>query len=139
MVLRALRIRHLIREQESYESTSPVRLRRGNDGSRSAHRERAQWTILVDGASSSSGSGTGILLENEEGIVIEHSLTLFFRTSNNQVEYEALLAGIRLAEDLGAREIQIFTDSQLVASQVQGSYQAKNKSLVEYLNLVKKT
>ena len=61
-----------------------------------------KWIIFVDGASSPSGSGAGILLENEEGVVIEHSLTLSFPTSNNQAEYEALLAGLRLAEDLGA-------------------------------------
>ena len=52
--------------------------------------------------------------------MIEHSLTLSFSTSNNQVEYEAMLAGLRLVEDLDAQEIQIFIDSQLVASQVQG-------------------
>ena len=69
-------------------------------------------------------------------MVVEHSLILSFPTPNNQAEYEALLAGLRLAEDLGAREIQIFTDSQLVASQVQGEYQAKNNNLIEYLNLV---
>ena len=70
-------------------------------------------------------------------MVVEHSLTLSFSTSNNQAEYEAILAGLRLAEDLGAREVHIFTDSQLVASQVQGGYQAKNNSLIEYLKLVK--
>ena len=69
--------------------------------------------------------------------MIEHSLTLSFPTSNNQAEYEALLTGLRRAKDLGAREIQIFTDSQHVASQVQGGYQAKNNSLIEYLNLVR--
>ena len=53
-----------------------------------------RWTLHVDGASSSTGSGAGVLLENKEGIVIEHSLTLAFPTSNNQAEYEALLAGI---------------------------------------------
>ena len=42
-----------------------------------------KWTIFVDGASSSPGSGAGILLENEEGVVIEHLLTLSFLTSNN--------------------------------------------------------
>ena len=92
-------------------------------------------TIFVDGASSSAESGARNLLENEEGVVVERSLTLYFPTSNNQAEYEALLARLRLVEDLGAREIQIFTNSQLVASQVQGGYQAKNNSLVEYLNL----
>ena len=81
-----------------------------------------KWTIFVDGASSSTGSGAGILLENEEGVVIEHSLTLSFLISNNKAEYEALLVGLRLVEDLGAREIHIFTYSQLVASQVQWGY-----------------
>ena len=38
-----------------------------------------KWTVFMDGASSSTGSGAGILLENEEGVVIEHSLTLSFR------------------------------------------------------------
>ena len=68
--------------------------------------------------------------------MIEHSLTLSFPTSNNQAKYEALLAGLRLAEDLGAREIQIFTNSQLIASQVQGGYQGNN-NLIEYLNLIR--
>ncbi|XP_058769358.1 uncharacterized protein LOC131643219 [Vicia villosa] len=96
-----------------------------------------EWTIFVDGASSSSGSGAGIILENNEGILIEVSLILSFQTSNNQAEYEALLAGIRLAEDLGARIVTIYTDSQLVASQVNGDYQAKNELLIEYLAMVK--
>ena len=97
-----------------------------------------KWTIFVDGASSSAGSGAGIILENEEGILVEVSLALSFPTSNNQAEYEAFLAGLRLAEDLGAEEIIICTDSQLVALQVRGEYQAKNDNLSEYLALVKK-
>ena len=63
-------------------------------------------------------SGAGIILENEEGTLVEVSLALSFSTSNNQSEYDAFLAGLRLAEDLGAKEVKIFTDSQLVASQV---------------------
>ncbi|XP_058742696.1 uncharacterized protein LOC131615241 [Vicia villosa] len=96
-----------------------------------------KWTSYVDGASSSSGSGAGIILENEEGIIIEVSLVLSSTTSNNQAEYEAFLAGLWLAEDVGAREVKIYTDSQLVASQINGDYQAKNDVLVEYLALVK--
>ncbi|XP_058765215.1 uncharacterized protein LOC131638669 [Vicia villosa] len=96
-----------------------------------------KWTIYVDGASSSSGSGAGIILENDEGLIIEVSLVLSFTTSNNQAEYEAFLAGLRLAEDMGAREVKIYTDSQLVTSQISGDYQAKNNVLIEYLTLVK--
>ncbi|GAU26329.1 hypothetical protein TSUD_101620 [Trifolium subterraneum] len=82
-------------------------------------------------------AGAGIILENEEEILIEVSLALSFLTSNNQAEYEAFLAGLRLAEDVGAKEIKIYTDSQLVASQVIEEYQAKNDNLSEYLALVK--
>src|SRR3954469_11348628 len=96
-----------------------------------------KWTIYVDGASSNSGSGAGIILENDEGLIIEVSLVLSFTTSNNQAEYEALLEGLRLAEDVGAREVMIYTDSQLVASQVNGNYQAKNDTLAEYLTFVR--
>ncbi|XP_058768343.1 uncharacterized protein LOC131642076 [Vicia villosa] len=96
-----------------------------------------KWTIYVDGASSSSGSGAGIILENNEGLIIEVSLVLSFTTSNNQAEYKAFLAGLRLAEDVGAREVKFYTDSQLVASQINGDYQAINDVLVEYLTLVK--
>ncbi|KAK2356969.1 hypothetical protein QL285_094283 [Trifolium repens] len=99
--------------------------------------ETEKWIIFVDGASSSTGAGAGIILENGKGIVIEVSLTLSFPTSNNQAEYEAFLAGLRLAEDIGARQIKICTDSQLVVSQVLGEYQAKNDNLSEYLILVK--
>ena len=81
-----------------------------------------KWTIFVDEASSLARSRASIILENEEGILIEVSLTLSFPTSNNQTEYEAFLAGLRLAEDLGDKEVKIFIDSQLIASQVQGEY-----------------
>ncbi|MCI95576.1 gag-pol polyprotein, partial [Trifolium medium] len=46
-------------------------------------------TIFVDGASGPSRAGAGIILENENGILIEVSLALSFKTSNNQAEYEA--------------------------------------------------
>ncbi|GAU51226.1 hypothetical protein TSUD_136230 [Trifolium subterraneum] len=99
--------------------------------------EKNKWTIFVDGSSNSQGSGAGIILENGDEVLIEVSLGLSFPTTNNQAEYEAFLAGLRLAEDMGAEEIKIFTDSQLVASQVSGEYQTKEERLLEYLNLIK--
>ncbi|GAU43618.1 hypothetical protein TSUD_185110 [Trifolium subterraneum] len=99
--------------------------------------EKNKWTIFVDGSSNSQGSGAGIILENGDGVLIEVSLGLSFPTTNNQAEYEAFLAGLRLAEDMGAEEIKIFTDSQLVASQVSGEYKTKEERLLEYLNLIR--
>ncbi|GAU28915.1 hypothetical protein TSUD_59270, partial [Trifolium subterraneum] len=99
--------------------------------------EKNKWTIFVDGSSNSQGSGAGIILENGDGVLIEVSLGHSFPTTNNQAEYEAFLAGLRLAEDMGVEEIKIFTDSQLVESQVSGEYQTKEERLLEYLNLIK--
>ncbi|MCI01813.1 putative protein NYNRIN-like, partial [Trifolium medium] len=107
------------------EMTSPASSADGAD----------KWTIFVNGASNAIGAGAWIILENESGILIEVSLALSFPTSNNQAEYEAFLAGLRLAEDVGARKIKIYIDSQLIASQVLGEYQAKNDNLSEYLAL----
>ncbi|GAU32292.1 hypothetical protein TSUD_63090 [Trifolium subterraneum] len=100
--------------------------------------EKNKWTFFVDGSSNSQGSGAGIILENGDGVLIEVSLGLSFPTTNNQAEYEAFVAGLRLADDMGAEEIKIFTNSQLVASQVSGEYQTKEERLLEYLNLIKK-
>ncbi|GAU40562.1 hypothetical protein TSUD_35790 [Trifolium subterraneum] len=99
--------------------------------------EKNKWTIFVDGSLNLQGSGAGIIFENGDGVLIEVSLRLSFPTTSNQVEYEAFLAGLRLAEDMGAEEIKIFTDSQLVASQVSGEYQTKEERLLEYLNLIR--
>jgi ribonuclease HI len=87
--------------------------------------ETEKWRIFIDGASSSTGARAGIILQNGKSVVIEVSLTLFFPTSNNQAEYEAFLAGLRLAEDVRAKEIKICTDSQIIVSQVLREYQAK--------------
>ncbi|MCI60363.1 gag-pol polyprotein, partial [Trifolium medium] len=54
--------------------------------------------IFVDGSSNPQGSGAGIILESGEEVLIEVSLGLAFPTTNNQDEYEAFLAGLRLAE-----------------------------------------
>ncbi|GAU19161.1 hypothetical protein TSUD_89260 [Trifolium subterraneum] len=99
--------------------------------------KKNKWTIFVNGSLNSQGSGQGIILENGDGVRIEVSLGISFPTTNNQAEYEAFLAGLRLVEDMGAEEIKIFTDSQLVAYQVSGEYQTKEERLLEYLNLIK--
>jgi hypothetical protein len=79
-----------------------------------------KWTIFVDGSSNSKESGAWIILENEDGVLVEVSLEMSFQTTHNQAEYEAFFAGLRLAGDMDAEEVKIYTDSQLVASQVFG-------------------
>ncbi|CAL0314908.1 unnamed protein product [Lupinus luteus] len=95
------------------------------------------WTIYVDGSSNPKGSGAGVLLEDGQGVTIEHSLTFTFQTSNNQAEYEACIAGLQLAKEVGAQKILICSDSQLAVSQITGTYQVKDPLLGKYLIKVK--
>ncbi|CAL8990767.1 unnamed protein product [Prunus brigantina] len=66
-------------------------------------------------------------------VVLEYALRFKFHASNNEAEYEALLAGLRLAKEMGARQIQIFSDSQLVVHQVNQNFIAKDVSMTAYL------
>ncbi|XP_061373826.1 uncharacterized protein LOC133316127 [Gastrolobium bilobum] len=92
------------------------------------------WKIYVDGSSNSKGSGARVIIENPEGVSVEYSMQMNFETSNNQAEYEAFIAGLQQAKELGARRLQIYSDSQLVTSQITGCYQAKGPLLAKYLD-----
>ena len=74
------------------------------------------WKVFVDGASSAMGAGAGIVIVTPEGIRLEHSFRLGFRASSNEAEYEALLAGLKVVRDMGAREVEVYSDSRLVVN-----------------------
>ena len=50
-------------------------------------------------------------------------------TTNNQAEYTALIEGLKKAKDLGAKEVSVFMDSELVVKQLNREYKVKNKDL----------
>ncbi|XP_025607708.1 uncharacterized protein [Arachis hypogaea] len=97
-----------------------------------------QWTLYVDGSSNHGGCGAGIRLEAEDEFILEHSIHLAFKASNNQSEYEALLAGLRLCLNLQILAITVYCDSLLVVQQVNDLFQVKDALLSKYLLLVKK-
>ena len=80
----------------------------------------------MDGASSAMGEGAGIVIITLEGIRVKHSFRLGFKAFNNEAEYEALLAGLRVVLDLGAWEVKVYLDSRLVVNQVEGGIEAKD-------------
>ncbi|KAF8109788.1 hypothetical protein N665_0091s0017 [Sinapis alba] len=96
------------------------------------------WILHVDGASSNKGSGIGVHLQSPTGELIEQSFRLEFAASNNEAEYEALIAGLHLAKVVGAKRVQAFCDSQLVTSQFSGDYEAKNERMDAYRGVVRK-
>nr|KYP36432.1 Uncharacterized protein Mb2253c family [Cajanus cajan] len=93
------------------------------------------WTLHVDGSSNSKGGGAGIILEGSNQVTLEKSLKFSFKVTNNQAEYEALLAGLRLAHDLGARRVSCNIDLKLMVEQLSGTYQAKEVPLQWYFHM----
>ncbi|XP_021971367.1 uncharacterized protein LOC110866529 [Helianthus annuus] len=101
--------------------------------------DKAVWKIFIDGASSEEGSGAGITLISPEGVELTYAIRLDFENTNNTAEYEALLAGMRLAQKMKARHVEATTDSQLVVKQYQGEYEAKDNTMAQYVAKVKET
>nr|XP_025647635.1 uncharacterized protein LOC112742611 [Arachis hypogaea] len=96
------------------------------------------WKLHVDSSSNTTSGGTGVILESQNGVVIEQSVRYEFPVSNNQAEYEALLASLSLAREVGAKVLEVNTDSQVVSSQINGDYQTRDPLLQQYLAKVNK-
>ena len=96
-----------------------------------------KWMLYVDGSSNNKGSGVEVILEDINKVSIKQFLRFMFKTSNNQAKYEALIADLKLAEELGVQWLVIKGDSQLVIGQVKGEFQAKKSQLQKYHAQVK--
>ncbi|GJT27322.1 reverse transcriptase domain-containing protein [Tanacetum coccineum] len=91
------------------------------------------WTLFTDGSSCTDVSGAGLILTSPEGTEFTYALRFQFTASNNEAEYEALIAGLRIVAQIGVRHIQANVDSKLVANQVLGAYVDKEENMVKYL------
>jgi len=106
--------------------------------SAATHQEGAdfRWVLSVDGSTNQQGSRTGVILEGPNGLLIEQALRFTFKANNNQAEYEALLAGMLLAKEMGAESLMAKSDYLLVMGQVTGEYQAEDPQMIAYLQYV---
>ncbi|GJX49470.1 reverse transcriptase domain-containing protein [Tanacetum coccineum] len=93
--------------------------------------------VYANGSSCTDGSGAGLILTNPEGMEFTYALRFRFDATNNEAEYEALIAGLKIAEQMGVKNLQANVDSRLVANQVNGTYVAKETDMVRYLEKVK--
>ena len=96
-----------------------------------------RWKLCVDGSSNTHGSGAGIVVTTPEGDSVKCALRFDFKATNNQAEYEALIAGLRVSNALGADEIEVFSNSQVIVNQVLDEYQARDENMIAYLKLAK--
>uniref|UniRef100_A0A2N9I556 RNA-directed DNA polymerase n=1 Tax=Fagus sylvatica TaxID=28930 RepID=A0A2N9I556_FAGSY len=95
------------------------------------------WTMNIDGSSTKEMSGAGVVLVFPQKDKFEYALQLHFRATNNEGEYEALLAGLKLSKSMGIKALTVKSDSQLIVGQVKGEYEAKEDRMKKYLTVVK--
>ena len=91
----------------------------------------------MDGSSNMSGTGAGLILISPGGIIAEYALHFEFLATNNGAKYEALIAGLKIAKELGVDRLQVHSDSQLVVGQVNKNYEVREDSMAKYLEKVK--
>ncbi|GFZ19883.1 hypothetical protein Acr_28g0005880 [Actinidia rufa] len=125
--------------ESTHEDTQPetTPLEAGIPKEPTSEKDLAHWILFVVGSSNQHGCGAGLVIRAPSGEQIEYAIRMGFQATNNEAEYETLLAGLRIATELGAQSLEVFSDSQLVVNQVQGDYLAKDSRMIAYLGEVK--
>jgi hypothetical protein len=96
------------------------------------------WVMYFNESYTLKVAGAGVVLIPPECGIFKYAIQLGFPATNNVVEFEGLVTGLRLAKDLGIRWLLIRGDSQLVAKQVQKEYDCNNNKMTEYLAEVRR-
>jgi len=88
-------------------------------------------TIFTDGGARGNPgpAGIGAVILGEKGKAVAKISKYIGETTNNQAEYKALIAALTKAKDLGACELEVFLDSELVVKQLNREYRVKDKDL----------
>ena len=95
------------------------------------------WTLNVDGASRKTSAGIGLQLKSPSRDNIKQAIRLGFSASNNESEYEAILAGLELVAALFVGKLLIQSDSQLMVGQVNEEFESRDPRMVKYVSRVK--
>ena len=87
--------------------------------------------VHVDGGSRGNPgpAAAAAVLSTPEGEVVDEAMELLGEATNNVAEYRGLLLGLRRAAELGADEVEVVNDSELVAKQVNGAYKVKHSAM----------
>ncbi|XP_074342442.1 uncharacterized protein LOC141680000 [Apium graveolens] len=91
------------------------------------------WVLHVDGAVNNGGAGAGIVLVSPEGHHLMSAIHFKFYATNNDAEYEALINGLKIALEMGVRNLIARSDSEMVVNQVNGGFQARGPRTELYL------
>jgi ribonuclease HI/dsDNA-binding SOS-regulon protein len=90
------------------------------------------WVMYFDGSLKLEGAGAGVLLISPTGEQLKYVLQIFWKVSNNEAEYEALLHGLCLAASLGIKRLLVYGDSAVVINQVNKSWDRNKENMDAY-------
>ena len=93
------------------------------------------WKLYFDGSSHKNGAGIGVVIISPSGIPAQFKYAIDGMCTNNEAEYEALITGLELLLELGARNVEIMGDSELVVKQVSKEYKCVKANLIMYFVL----
>jgi ribonuclease HI len=94
--------------------------------------------MYFDGSLKLEGVGAGVLLISPTDEQLKYFLHIFWKVSNNEAEYKALLHGLRLAASLGIKRLLVYGDSVVVINQVNKSWDRNKKNMDAYFLEVRK-
>jgi len=97
---------------------------------------RGTYVACVDGSSTRKRSGAIVVLVGPYGEDLEFAIKLAFATTNNEVEYEAIIAGMEVVRELEAKNLKVRSDSHVVMGHIMGEYEAGVESMKWYLSKV---
>ena len=98
--------------------------------------ETFPWTLYFDGSSHKNGSGIGIVIVSPTNEVTKYKFRISQYCSNNEAEYEALINGLEILLELGAKCLIIRGDSELVIKQITKEYKCLKETLIMYYTIV---
>jgi ribonuclease HI len=87
--------------------------------------------VHVDGGARGNPgpAAAACIISSPEGELLDERVQLLGPATNNVAEYRALLLGLELARELGASEVEVVGDSELIAKQVTGEYRVKHDAM----------
>ena len=79
-------------------------------------------------------SRSGVVLVSRQNYVISRAFSLTESCSNNVAEYNALLIGMQITNEIGVKNLEEYGDSKLIVNQDSGEYEVRHEDLVPYYN-----
>jgi ribonuclease HI len=96
------------------------------------------WVMYFDGSLKHKDAGARVLLISPKGEQLKYVLQIFWKVSNNKVEYKALLHGLHLVISLGIKRLLVYDDSAVVINQVNKSWDRNKENMDAYCLEVRK-